>query len=108
MYAREVDEAATRLRSLRRQALEQFCAATLSFGLALAATQAHPQLAIPFLLGGVVVGALGLRTEWLHWDLLDRLADQADAHAIPEVLAYASRATPEDPVQVVRRPRRVR
>jgi hypothetical protein len=108
MHAREVDEASTRLRSLRRQALEQFCVAAFSFALALAATQAHPQLAIPFLLGGVAVGALGLRTEWLHWDLLDRLAGQPDAHAIPEVLAYASRDTPEDPVQVVRRPPRVR
>jgi hypothetical protein len=108
MYAREVDEAATRLRRLRRQALEQFGVAAFAFGLALAATQAHAPLAIPFLLGGVVVGALGLRTEWLHWDLLDRLAAQPDAHAIPEVLAYASRNTSEERRSVVRRPPRVR
>ena len=108
MYAREVDEAAKRLRSLRRQALEQFGVAASSFGLAVAATQAHPQLAIPFLLGGVVVGSLGLRTEWLHWDLIDRLAGQPDAHAIPEVRAYASRDAPKERVPTVRRPPRAR
>jgi hypothetical protein len=108
MYARELDEAAMRLRILRRQALEQFGVAACAFGLALFATQAHAPLAIPFLLGGVGVGALGFRTEWLHWDLLDRLAAQPDAHAIPEVLAYASRNGTEEPRPLVRRPPRVR
>jgi hypothetical protein len=107
MYAREVDEAAKRLRRLHRQALEQFGVAAGSFGLAVAATQAHPQLAIPFLLGGLVVGALGLRSEWLHWDLVDRLAEQPDAHSIPEVLSYASRHAIKDARPVVTRPPRV-
>jgi hypothetical protein len=108
MSPREVDEAATRLQRFRRQALEQFGVAASSFLLALGATQVYAELAIPFLFGGVVVGALGLRTEWLHWDLLDRLAGQPDAQAIPEVHAYASRARPEDHQPVVRRPPRVR
>jgi hypothetical protein len=107
MYAREIDDAAMRLRSLRRQAWEQFGVAASAFGVAIAATQAHPPLAIPLLLGGVAVGALGLRTEWLHWDLLDRLAGQPDAHAIPEVLAYANRGATEEPAPVVRRRPRV-
>ena len=107
MSPREVEEAARCLHRLRRRALEQFGAAASSFLLALAATQAYPPLAIPLLVGGVVVGALGLRTEWLHWDLLDRLAGQPDAHAIPEVQAYARRDRPEDPKPVVRRPPRL-
>jgi hypothetical protein len=108
MYAREIDEAAARLRRLRVQAREQFGVAALGFGLALAATQAHAPLALPFLLGGIVVGALGLRAEWQHWDLLDRLAGQRDAHVIPEVLAYASRDATTQSRPVVRRPPRVR
>jgi hypothetical protein len=109
MYAREIDDAAVRLRSLRRQAWEKLGVAAAAFGTAMAATQAHPPLAIPFLVGGVVVGALGLRAEWLHWDLLDRLAGQPDAHAIPEVLAYANRRATEEPRRpVVRRRPRVR
>jgi hypothetical protein len=108
MYAREIDEAAMRLRSLRRQAVEQFGVAACAFGLALVATQAHALLAIPFLLGGVGVGALGVRTEWLHWDLLEPLAAQPHAHPNPEVLADASRDGTEEPRPLVRRPPRVR
>ena len=41
--------------------------------------------------GGLVVAGLGLRALWRRWDLVDRLAGERDAYAIPEVLAYASR-----------------
>jgi len=107
MSPREVDEAAKRLQRFRRQAVEQFGAAASSFLLALGATQVYAELAIPFLLGGLVVGALGLRSEWLHWDLVDRLAEQPDAHSIPEVLSYASRHAIKDARPVVTRPPRV-
>ena len=108
MYARDVEEAAKRLSCLRRQVREQFAVAAAAFGLALAAAEAYPPLAIPFLLGGVVVGAFGLRTEWLHWDLVDRLAANPDAHAIPEARAYATRGATKDRRPVVRRRPRVR
>jgi hypothetical protein len=65
-----------------------------------------PSLANPLLLSGVVLGALGLRAEWLRWDLVDRLAGQPDAHAIPEVLAYARRKATDDVRPVVERPPR--
>lgn len=91
MYAREVDEAEARLRWLRRQARERLGVAAAALVLAVAATQAHPSLAVPFLLGGIAVGALGLTSFWRHWDLLDRLAADRDARAIPEVAAYAGR-----------------
>ena len=46
---------------------------------------------MPLFLGGVVVGALGVRALWLRWDLVDRLSGDRDAYVISEVRAYASR-----------------
>jgi hypothetical protein len=91
MYARAVDDAATRLRHLRREEWEHLGLAALGLGLALAATQVHPSLAIPLLIGSFAVGARGVRALWCRWDLVDRLAGERDAYVISEVLAYASR-----------------
>jgi hypothetical protein len=91
MYARLVDESAERLRELRSEELHDLTLAALVLGLALLATQAHPALAMPLFLGGISVGALGVRALWRRWDLLDRLADERDAYVIPAVRAYASR-----------------
>jgi hypothetical protein len=91
MYARAVDDAATRLRELRREQWEDLALAALALGLALAATEIRPALAIPFFLGGLVVGALGVRALWRHWDILERLAGERDAYVISEVLSFASR-----------------
>ena len=46
---------------------------------------------MPLFVGGIAVGAKGVRAAWRRWDLVDRLADYVDAYVIPEVLAYASR-----------------
>jgi hypothetical protein len=91
MYARAVDDAATRLTSLRREKRDDFCLAALTLGLAVAAAEARPALALPLFVGGAAVGALGLRALWRHWDLVDRLSGERDAYVIPEVLAFASR-----------------
>ena len=91
MYARAVDEAGDRLRKLRREEWENLGLGALALALALVATQVRPVLAVPLFLGGLAVGATGLRALWRHWDLLDGLADQRDAYVIPEVLAHASR-----------------
>ena len=91
MYARAVDEAGNRLRELRREEWENLGLGGLVLGLALVATQVRPALAVPLFLGGLAVGASGLRALWRHWDLLDGLADERDAYVIPEVLAHASR-----------------
>jgi hypothetical protein len=93
MHARAVDEAAERLRELRQEEWGAFALAPVSLGLALAATQIRPALAIPFLLGGVVVGARGTMALWRRWDLVERLAGQEEAYVIPEVLAHAARET---------------
>lgn len=91
MYARAVDDAAARLRELRREEREDLGLGALAFALAVAASEIRPGLAMPLFLGGLAVGALGLRALWHRWDLVDRLAAERDASVIPEVRAYASR-----------------
>ncbi len=91
MYARAVDEASSHLRELRQEEWQDLGLAALSIGLALAATQVRPDFAMPLFLGGVVVGAHGLRALWRRWDLVERLAGERDAYVIPEVLACAAR-----------------
>jgi len=91
MYARAVDDAAERLGALRQEECGALGLAALALGLAVAVTQVHPQLALPLFLGGLGVGALGLRAAVLRWDLLETLAGERDALVIPEVRAYASR-----------------
>ena len=96
MYARAVDDAAMHLRELRHEEWASFGLAALAIGLGLAATQVRPALALPLFLGGVVVGALGVRAFWRRWALIDQLADERDAYVIPDVVAYASRQTTMD------------
>jgi hypothetical protein len=91
MYARAVDDAAARLRELRHEEWEGLGLAALALGLAVAATQVRPALALPLFLGGLAVGALGVRALWRRWDLVDRLAGDRDAYVISEVRAFASR-----------------
>jgi hypothetical protein len=91
MYARAVDDATTRLRELRVEELGELTLAAVTLVLAVAATRVYPPLAIPLLIGGVVIGAAGVRALWQRWDLVERLAGERDAYVIPDVLAYASR-----------------
>jgi hypothetical protein len=91
MYARAVEEGAARLRALRHEEWEDLGLGAAAVALAIAATQAWPELAVPLFVGGIVVGVRGVRAAWRRWDLVDRLAGYVDAYVIPEVLAYASR-----------------
>jgi hypothetical protein len=91
MYARSVDEASTRLRELRHEEWEQLGLGALALALAVVATRIEPSLAVPLFLGGLAVGALGVRAMWRHWDLLDRLAIERESYVIAEVRAYATR-----------------
>jgi hypothetical protein len=93
MYARAVDDAAARLRDLRREGWADLGLAVLVLGLAVGATQVRPTLALPLFLGGVFALALGVRALWRRWELIERLAGERDAFAISEVQAYASRET---------------
>jgi hypothetical protein len=91
MYARAVEDAARDLRDLRHDEWGDFGLGVLAFGLAAAATELRPAWALPLLIGGMTVWALGVRAMWRHWDLVDRLAGDRDAYVISDVLAHASR-----------------
>lgn len=90
MYARAIDDATARLRTLRSEGWEDLGLAALALVLAVAATQVRPVLAMPLFVGGLAVGALGVRAVWRRWDLIERLAVESDAHVISEVREYAS------------------
>lgn len=96
VYARAVDDAASRLRALGEEERGGLGLATLALGLAVAATQVWPAFAFPLLLGGLVVGVLGLRALWRRRDLVERLSGEREAHVIPEVWAFASRQASMD------------
>jgi hypothetical protein len=91
MYARAIDDAATRLRKLRHEEWEGLALGALALALALCATQVRPSLAVPLFLGGLVVGGRGLVAGVRRWDLVDRLVDERDAYVIAEVRAHAAR-----------------
>ena len=91
MYARAVDDAASRLRELRHEEWEGLAVGALALALALCATQVRPSLAVPLFLGGLVVGGRGLVAGVRRWDLVDRLVDERDAYVIAEVRAHAER-----------------
>jgi hypothetical protein len=91
MDARTLDTAAARLRELRAETRQELALAAVSLALSLVATGVFPALALPLFLGGLFVGARGVRAMWRHWDLVDALATKPEALAIPEVLAHAAR-----------------
>ena len=91
MYARAVDDAATRLEELRGEEWGDLGLGGLALALSLAAAQVRPSLALPLFVGGVVVGALGVRALYRRWDLVERLLTERDAYVIPEVLGHAAR-----------------
>ena len=96
MYARAVEDAAQDLRDLRHDEWGDFGVGVLAFCLAAAATGLRPTWALPLLIGGMAVWALGVRALWRRWDLVDRLAGERDAYVISDVLAYASREATMD------------
>jgi hypothetical protein len=93
VYGRAVDEAASRLQALRHEERGDLALAVLSLGLAVAATQTWPALALPLLVGGLVMAALGIRAAWRRWDLVERLSGERDSYVIPEVRKLASQET---------------
>ncbi len=93
MNARQLDEATTRLHDLRAQSVGDLVLAVVATGLALTATQLRPVLAIPFLLGAVGVGFLGVQAYVRRVFLVEDLADDPDAYAIPDVRRFGERAT---------------
>ena len=91
MDARTVDAAARRLGELRRDEVANLGLGALALAAAVAAAELVPDLALPLFLGGLFVGGRGMVALWRRWDLLERLSEERDAYAIPEVLAHAAR-----------------
>jgi len=85
MHARAVEGAATDLHDLRQDEWSALALAALALGLAVASTQVVPALAVPLFVGGIVVGALGVRASWRRWVLLEQLEGERDAFVIDEI-----------------------
>jgi len=93
MYARAVEDADVRLRDLRQDEWTRFVLGGLALALSLVATAVRPELALPLFVGGLVLGALGVRAAVEHWDIVDRLAGEPDAFVISEIRRRAARET---------------
>ena len=91
MYARAIDEAEARLLELHHEERYQLGLSAVALAASLAMTAIYVPVVLPLFVGGLAVGALGMRTFWRHWDIVDRLAEERDAYVIPEVLSYAAR-----------------
>ena len=91
MYARAIDEAEARLLELHHEERYQLGLSAVALTASLAMTTIYVPVVLPLFVGGLAVGALGMRTFWRHWDIVDRLAEEHDAYVIPEVLSYAAR-----------------
>jgi len=91
MHARAIDEAQTRLLELHNDEIQDTALAGVALSASLASTALFPPLAVPLFVGGLAMGALGVRALWRRWDLVDRLASDRDAYAIPQVQEYAAR-----------------
>jgi hypothetical protein len=91
MYARAVEDAAFRLRELHRDERNDFALGALVLALSLVATAVWPELAVPLFVGGLVLGALGVRAAVEHWEIVDGLAGERDAYVISEVRRRAVR-----------------
>ena len=91
MHARAIDEAKAQLLELHHDEVQDTALAAVALSASLASTTLFPPLAVPLFVGGLAMGALGVRALWRHWDLLDRLADDRDAYSIRQVQEYAAR-----------------
>jgi hypothetical protein len=94
--ARAVEYTQGELHELKTSAVESAALALAAFGGALAASELHPKLAGPLLVGAVGMTFLAARAFVRRYLRVEDLAFDRDALAIPEVRRYAERAsTPE-------------
>ncbi len=91
MDTRALEASRARLAELRRTEIEQLAVSAAAVAGSLVLTSVYRPLVLPLFVGGVALGVLAMRCIWRRWDLVDRLADDRDAHVIPEVGAYAAR-----------------
>jgi hypothetical protein len=103
MTARQVDQAARRLRELRAQTVTDLVLAVAAFALALTASRLIPALAVPLLIGATGIAFLGIRALVRHTFLVEDLAVDREAYAIPDVCEFGRRAaSPEHRQELAR------
>ena len=76
---------------MQEQAIGRLALGAVAFGGALAASQLRRELAIPLLLGGVVLAVLGCRDVVRRECLLDEAASDHDAYALAPVRRHTAR-----------------
>jgi hypothetical protein len=103
MTARQIDEAATRLRELRTQAVSDLVLAGVVFALAVTASQTHPSLALPLLIGGMAVTFLGLHAFVRRSFLVEDLAGEPTAYVISDIRSFGARAASRERRQLLAR-----
>ena len=91
MDARTLEASRARLAELRHEEIEQLAVSAAAIAGSLVLTTLYQPLVLPLFVGGLALGTLAIRSLWRHWDLVDRLAGDRDAHVIPEVREYAAR-----------------
>ena len=101
MTARQIDEAAVRLRELRTQAVSDLVLAAVVFALAVTASQTHPPLALPLLIGAMAVTFLGLRAFLRRSFLVEDLAGEPEAYVISDVRGFGARAASRERRQLL-------
>lgn len=77
------------MHDLRLEEWEDGAVAVAAFGLAIAASAVRPALALPLFLGGLFVAGRAVVASLRRGELLDRLLDERDAYALPEVRGRA-------------------
>jgi hypothetical protein len=103
MNARQIDEATERLRDLQVRGAQELAVGACALGLALAATQVVPALAVPLLVGAIAVSFLGVQALVRRSFLVEDLAGERDAYAIPAVRRFGLRsASPAHRVRLAR------
>ena len=92
MTARAIESASTRIADLRGRTAEEGALAAGAFAAALLATQLAPRLAVPLLLGALWASYVAMRDFVRRQLLLEDLACDRDAQAIPAVRRLAQRS----------------
>jgi hypothetical protein len=90
--ARQIDQAASKLRDLKAQSLEDLTLAAFSLGPALVTDRLRPALAVPLVAGAATLVFLGLRALVRRSFLIEDLAVEPDAYEIAAVRSFGLRA----------------
>jgi hypothetical protein len=101
MNARAVERAEAELHDLHARTVGNFGLAAVALGAAIVGSRVLPEIAVPLLVGGLAMVALGVRTLVARSLLVEDLAADRDAYLIPEVHRLALRAASRDHREVL-------